>query len=112
MTIRHFYALMAVVGTVVPWFFFGLFISSNGIDLPGFVAALFATTPAGGFTSDLLLTTLVFWVWSYLDARERQVPNWWLAVPAVLFVGLSLALPLYLYQRAGADESPGSAATT
>jgi hypothetical protein len=33
------------------------------------------------------------------DARRLGVRRWWLVLPAAFLVGLSLALPLYLYLR-------------
>lgn len=99
MTVRHFYLMMAVVGTVIPWLFFGSFFSQYGFDIPRFLQSLFANEPAGGFSADVLISILVFWVWSWRDAAERKVARWWLVLPASCSVGLSLALPLYLYLR-------------
>ena len=98
---RVFYAAAAVAGTVIPWLFFGSFLADEGADLPGFVEALFVNGAAGGFSSDVLVSALVFWVWSFGDARSRGVANWWLVLPATLLVGLSLAFPLYLFVREG-----------
>lgn len=99
MTLRNFYIAMAVVGTVVPWIFFGSFFAAAGLDLPAFVGGLFANGAAAGFSIDVLLSILVFWVWSFTDARRHAIRNWWLVVPAGCLVGLSLALPLYLALR-------------
>lgn len=99
MTIRNFYMAMAVVGTVVPWMLFGSFFALNGPDIPLFLQSLFANGPAGGFSADVLISILVFWEWSWRDAAKHAVGHWWLVLPASCFVGLSLALPLYLYLR-------------
>lgn len=96
---KAFYLVMMVVGTVVPWLFFGSFFAANGFDLVAFVSGLFANGAAGGFSTDILISFFVFWVWSFFDARKNDIPNWWLVLPAGCFVGLSLALPLYLYLR-------------
>ncbi|MEM9565906.1 MAG: DUF2834 domain-containing protein [Actinomycetota bacterium] len=109
--VRRFYLAAAVAGTVVPWLFFGSFLADDGVDLVAFVEALFANGAAGGFTADLLITATVFWVWSYLDSRRVGVTRWWLVVPATLFVGLSLAFPLYLYWRAGVRSTDGAERT-
>ena len=96
---KTFYLLAAIVGTVVPWIFFAGFIVENGIDVPVFLLNLFANQPAAGFATDLLITSAVFWTWSWNDAREKNVSGWWLTIPAILLVGLSLGLPLYLWMR-------------
>ncbi|WP_225027273.1 DUF2834 domain-containing protein [Xinfangfangia pollutisoli] len=99
MTLRNFYLAMAIVGTVVPWLFFGAFFAQNGLALPLFLQSLFANGPAAGFSADVLISIAIFWVWSWQDAGQHQVARWWLVLPASFFVGLSLALPLYLYLR-------------
>ena len=99
MTVRTFYLAMAVIGTVIPWLFFGSFFTLHGPDIPLFLQSLFVNGAAGGFSADVLISILVFWVWSGRDAAKANVARWWLVLPAGFFVGLSLALPLYLYLR-------------
>lgn len=101
MRIRHFYLTAAVIGTVVPWLFFGQFFSQQGFDIPLFLGSLFANAPASGFTADVLISIAIFWVWSWRDAAQHNVTRWWLVLPSSFCVGLSLALPLYLYLREG-----------
>ena len=103
MTLRHFYLLMCGVGTLVPWLFFGRFFALNGIGLPAFVRGLFSNGAAGGFSADVLISLIVFWVWSWHDARQNGVARWWLVLPASATVGLSLALPLSLDLRTRPD---------
>lgn len=88
-----------IVGIVVPWYFFSGFIAQHGLALDGFLAALYANDAAGGFSSDIFISATVFWVWSYCDGQKLKVQHWWLVLPATLFVGLSMALPLYLLMR-------------
>lgn len=90
---------MAVIGTVVPWLFFGAFFTQHGPDIPLFLQSLFVNGAAGGFSVDVLVSIVVFWVWSWRDAAKNNVAHWWLIFPASFSVGLSLALPLYLYLR-------------
>ncbi|SMH36112.1 Protein of unknown function [Azospirillum lipoferum] len=79
--------------------FFGSFFAVHGIDVPLFLQSLFVNGAAGGFSADVLITIVVFWVWSWRDAAKNNVARWWLILPASFFVGLSLAFPLYLYLR-------------
>lgn len=99
MTIRNFYLAIAVIGTVIPWLFFGSFFIRHGADVPLFLQSLFANGAAGGFAADVLISILIFWIWSWRDAARHNVARWWLVLPASCLVGLSLALPLYLYLR-------------
>ncbi len=99
MRVRNFYLIAAVVGTVVPWLLFASFFVTNGPDIPLFLRSLFANGAAGGFSADVMISILVFWVWSWRDAQRNQIKSWWVILPASFFVGLSLALPLYFYLR-------------
>ncbi len=96
---KIFYLICAVIGTVAPWLFFAGFFAQEGFNIPLFIQSLFVNGAAGGFSVDVLISILVFWVWSYTDAQQNQIKNWWVVLPAGFMVGLSLALPLYLYLR-------------
>ncbi|WP_422375506.1 DUF2834 domain-containing protein [Roseibium sp.] len=105
---KTIYLAAAIIGTLLPWSFFAGFLAQNGIDLPVFLAQIFANGPATGFTVDLLISCAVFWIWSFRDARENNVAGWWLTIPAIWLVGLSLGLPLYLWLRERAlEKQPG-----
>ena len=98
-TPKNFYLICAILGTLIPWLFFGQFFATEGFDIPLFVRSLFANGAAGGFSADVLISIVVFFVWSYADAQKHKIKNWWWVIPAGCTVGLSLALPLYLYLR-------------
>ncbi len=92
------YLLLAVVGAVVPWLFFARFFGAEGLA-GDFVGALFANGAAGGFSADVLLSSLVFWVFLFPEARRAGVGHPWLFVVINLAIGLSCALPLFLWRR-------------
>lgn len=96
---KKFYVILMVVGTILPWIFFGQFFGKEGVSFSLFAQALFANGAAGGATTDLLLSSLVFWGWSYQDAQKKQINHWWLVLPMTLSIGLCLALPYYLWRR-------------
>jgi len=52
---RNFYIAAMVLGTVIPWAFFTHYFATNGVDIPGFIAGLFANGAAGGFSVGLSL---------------------------------------------------------
>jgi len=91
---KSIYLAFAIVGAVVPYLFFVDFINSAGLDLAAFAGALFVNGAAGGFTADLLITSAVFWV--YMFTRGKG-PAPWLFIALNLAIGLSCALPAYLY---------------
>lgn len=107
---KFVYLELAILGAVVPYIFFVGFMSENGVSLLEFTRQLFANGAAGGFTADLLITSLVFWIWSFGEANRHQMRNWWLYVAVNLLIGLSCALPLFLFFRQLKIESRSSSA--
>ncbi|MEM7077631.1 MAG: DUF2834 domain-containing protein [Pseudomonadota bacterium] len=92
---KNVYLGWAVIGTVLPYaFFLGLF--HGEMIIAGFIPALFVNGPAGGFVVDLLITSFAFW--TYLFTRDDG-PSPWPFVILNLTIGLSCALPAYLYWR-------------
>ena len=91
---KNVYLVLAIVGAVVPYVFFIDFMGESGVDLRGFVAALFVNGAASGFTADLLITSMVFWIWMF---GRRGGPKPWPFILVNLLIGLSCALPAYLY---------------
>ena len=104
---RNLYLILAIVGAVIPYFFFVQHFADQGLALTAFLAAVFATPAASGFTADLLISSLVFWL--FMFQAEEGSPNPWPFIAVNLFIGLSCALPAYLYWRERALQ-PANAA--
>lgn len=102
---RSFYLVAAIFGAIIPYIFFIEFFAEAGLDLPAFVAALFANGAAGGFTADILISSAVFWHYMF---SQRGGPKPWLYIALNLTIGLSCALPAYLYSVARAADSAGA----
>lgn len=95
----YLYLALAILGGVVPYLFFFQFIGSFGLDLPGFISALFVNGAAGGFSADLLITSLVFWIYMFQQHKNSNEPKPILFIILNLAIGLSCALPAYLFVR-------------
>ncbi len=96
---KALYLVLAIVGAVVPYVFFIQFFSSEGINLGVFVGALFANPAAGGFTADLLLTSAIFWLFMFQQRSRKKGPSPAVFIVLNLLIGLSCAVPAYLYVR-------------
>lgn len=94
---KRIYAALAVIGTIVPWIYFGTYFADSGRQTFG--DALFGSPLMVGFVADLSISIVAWLIWSFRDARTNGIRNWWLVPAASLTVGLSLSLPLYLYLR-------------
>lgn len=95
---KKVYLILAVVGAIVPYIFFANFIQLYGFDLPKFVELAFGNAAAGGFSADLCIATLLFWVFLFHQQRKGG-PKPWLFIILTLTIGLTCALGVYLYVR-------------
>lgn len=94
---KKVYLGLAILGAVVPYLFFFEFISVSGLNLTQFVVSAFVNGAAGGFTADLLISSFVFWLFMYQQHRDEDGPGLLLFILLNLLIGLSCALPAYLY---------------
>jgi hypothetical protein len=99
MKLRHRYLIIAVLGTVVPYLFFLQFLLENGLDLVLFAEQMLGTEIAAFFTWDVVISTLAVLTLIFTEGRRLQMKNLWLYVVFNLLVGVSLALPAFLYAR-------------
>lgn len=93
---KNVYLGLAVLGTVAPYVLFVQFFATAGLDLGGFLGAVFANPAASGAAADLVIASLVFWVHLFVSGEGRRA---WLFIALNLGIGLSCALPAYLYVR-------------
>ena len=105
---KNLYLVLAIIGTVVPYYFFSGFIADNGVDLYAFLEAAFANGAAGGLTADLLLSSFIFWLFMFV--RRPEGPNPAVFIVLNLTIGLSCALPAYLYWQTRSQELAGAPA--
>ena len=96
---KTLYLILTVLGAFIPYVFFVQHFSTEGFGLVGFVAALFVTSAASGFTADLLITSFVFWLFMWQRQRRGEGPSAWIFILLNLLIGLSCAFPAYLYVR-------------
>lgn len=100
---RTLYLVLAILGGVAPWVFFARFFAVHGFG-GAFVPALFVNGAAGGITADLLISSVVFWIFLAVEGGRVGVGRRWLFVVINLAIGLSCALPLFLWARERALE--------
>lgn len=99
MKLRHLYLLLCVPGALLPYAQFLPWLAEHGPDLPRLFAELFSTRIGGFFGMDVLVSALVLLLFIASEGRRLSVRRRWAPVAATLLVGVSLGLPLFLYQR-------------
>jgi hypothetical protein len=87
------------LGTLIPVYFIHLFVEANGWNVPLFLTEVFANNASATFGSDLLICAVAFWAFIIYDKRGKPIPHILIFVAVNVLIGLSSALPLYLYFR-------------
>ena len=93
------YLAATILGTILPLRFLVPFLITHGLDLPLFFQQLFQNNVSAFFGVDVMVSSFVLWVFVFSEGRRQQMRRLWLYVVCNLLVGVSLALPLFLFFR-------------
>lgn len=97
--IQYLYLLLALLGAVLPYSQLIPFLREHGLDLKLLVEQMFANRISAFFGLDVLISSVVLWVFVFAEGRRRKMRHLWVYILSNLAVGVSLALPLFLYAR-------------
>ena len=93
------YLALCLVGTLLPFWPLFPWLREHGLDVPLFVDHMFANGVAGAFSVDVLLSSVVLWVFVLTEGVRRRVPMLWAPLVANIAAGVCSGLPLFLYLR-------------
>src|SRR5438105_10898246 len=98
---KRTYLVLCIVGTALPYFPFVLWLSANGPDAKLFAEQMFANRISAFFAMDVLVSALALMAFAGAESKRLNMGlrERLLILLAVLTVGVSLALPLFLYLR-------------
>lgn len=97
---RYLWLALAIAGAIIPWIYFGRWLTANDWDL-GLMLQVWNATDAGtGLVYDLTWSWLVICVWALVESVPRRDWAALSVIPLGFVIGVSCALPLYLYFRA------------
>ena len=96
---RHVYLIFAIIGAIVPMYYFVSRFEEHGYDLGAMVEAWNVNDAATGLTYDLTISAVALLVWVIAEtARNGRWLNL-IAIPATFCIGVSCGFPLYLWLR-------------
>ena len=95
----RFFRALAILGFLVPYYFIFKFLSANDFNSALLFQQMFLNDGTAAFAVDLLVSVLAFWAFVFIEASRLRMKNAWLYLASTLTVGLSFALPLFLYFR-------------
>ena len=98
------YLLAAILGAALPLSQLIPFLKTHGLNLSLLFALLFSNSVSAFFGMDVIVSSLVLWIFVFSEGRRLGMKRLWLYVVCNLLVGVSLALPLFLLFRERALE--------
>jgi len=100
MKLRYLYFGFCLLGLLLPYSQFIPWLwEHHALNMSLFVRDLFANRISGFFALDVIVSAIVLIFFIQTEGRRLGVRLLWLPTFAVLLVGVSLGLPLFLYLR-------------
>lgn len=108
---KTLYLALCFLGVLVPYWQFVPWVMQHGLNLTMFVRELFANRIGAFFAMDVVVSAVALLVFSRTESARVGIRRRWVVLVALLTVGVSLGLPLFLYLRELALEpKPAKAA--
>ena len=101
---KNAYLLLCVLGIVLPYSQLIPWVLENGLHLGLLFRQLFANRIGAFFGLDVLVSSVALVGFLRTEGRRLGLRRLWLPILGLLTVGVSCALPLFLYLREGALE--------
>ncbi len=100
---KLFYFLAAAIGAIVPYaVYFGYLAYVPGSS--GALSLAWDNPIAAATLADFTLSCLVFWPFVFKESRKLGIRHAWFFIVTNILVGLSFALPAFLFARERALE--------
>ena len=96
---KTLYLVLCLLGVLLPYAEFVPWVFHHGLNLPLFVRELLSTRIGSFFGMDVIVSAIALIAFTRIEGKRLGIRNRWLVVLAVLTVGVSLGLPLFLYLR-------------
>ena len=106
---KNIYLLLCILGAAIPYSQFIPWLVGNGLHVGLFVRELFANRVSAFFGLDVLVSSAALLVFMRVEGRRVRLQFRWLPIVGLCAVGVSLALPLFLYLRECALERSSGA---
>ena len=104
-----FYAVMCVLGTLLPYAALGTWITEHGFDLGAVLAEIVDSRISVFAWFDVIVSAVVLIAFVRVEGRRARLSMLWAPIVATCVVGVSLGLPLFLLLRERALRGRGQA---
>jgi Terpene cyclase DEP1 len=101
---KNIYWVLGILGVAIPYSQFVPWFTENRLNLGLLVRQLFANRISAFFGLDVLISSAVLLVFMLVEGKLLRIRFRWMPIAGLCAVGVSLALPLFLYLRERAME--------
>jgi hypothetical protein len=99
MKTRHFYLVCCVLGLLLPYSRFVLWLLEHGLNVTLFFREMFANRISTFFAMDVIISAIVLIWFIQSEGKRLRVRLLWLPTIGTLIVGVSFGFPLFLFLR-------------
>ena len=96
---RTVYLILAIIGTILPMYYFVSWFEEFGYSLGAMVEAWNVNDATTGLVYDLTVAAVTLLIWIIVETVRNKAWLNLIAIPATFCIGVSCGLPLYLYLR-------------
>ncbi|BCX72607.1 DUF2834 domain-containing protein [Acinetobacter bereziniae] len=96
---KRIYALLTLLGIILPFSQFILWLNQHGLNLTLFFQQIIDNPIAAFAWLDVIVTVVVIVVMVIQDGQQLKMNRLWVPVIASLMGGASVGLPLFLYMK-------------
>jgi len=94
------YALTAIVGLAVTWYWNIQFMQDyGGFSVVTFISDVYVNAAGASIGNDILVVTFAFLFWSFFEARRLGMKRWWIYPVLTFTVAMAFSFPLFLLMR-------------
>lgn len=108
---KNIYLFFCIAGAALPYSQLLPWVMEHGLKADLFVRELFANRVSGFFGMDVLVSAVVLVGFIRAEGKRLGMRQLWLPIAGLCAVGVSFALPLFLYLRERTIERAGYLAT-
>lgn len=98
-TMKIFYGILCVAGTVFPYWQLVTWIYEHGLDISALLKEAVSTRIGAFAWLDVIFSAIVLFGFMMYEGQQLRMKHIWLPVVGTLTVGVSLGLPLFLLFR-------------
>lgn len=93
------FIILAILGFVLPYYFFISWIYENGVDFQLFISDIFANKLSSLFAVDVFISAISLMAIIWYDSKKYHLKYVYIPIIGTFTIGVSFGLPIYFLIR-------------